>query len=58
MAMKRRAKPKGDSELNASAQNLMQTTAELLSKRSDLNVSFAEIAKHSGLNAALIKYYF
>ena len=36
----------------------MQTTAALLSRRSDLNVSFAEIAKHSGLNAALIKYYF
>jgi AcrR family transcriptional regulator len=58
MAMKGRAKPKSDSKFNASAQNLMRTTAELLSKRSDLNVSFAEIAKHSGLNAALIKYYF
>jgi TetR/AcrR family transcriptional regulator len=58
MAIKKRAEPRGDSKLNASAEHLMQTTAQLLSKRSDLNVSFAEIAEHSGLNSALIKYYF
>jgi TetR/AcrR family transcriptional regulator len=58
MAIKKRAKPRSDSKLNASAEHLIQTTAELLSKRSDLNVSFVEIAKHSGLNSALIKYYF
>jgi TetR/AcrR family transcriptional regulator len=44
--------------LNASAEQLIETTAALLSQRSDLNVSFAEIAQHSGLNSALIKYYF
>ena len=58
MALKKRARPRGDSKFNASAEHLIQTTAQLLSKRSDLNVSFAEIAGHSGLNSALIKYYF
>ena len=43
---------------NASAQQLIDTTAALLSKRTDLDVSLAEIAEHSGLNSALIKYYF
>jgi TetR/AcrR family transcriptional regulator len=44
--------------LNASAEQLIDATAALLSQRSDLNVSIADIAKHSGLNSALIKYYF
>jgi AcrR family transcriptional regulator len=49
---------KGDPGLNASAELLINTTAALLSKRSHLNVSLADIAKHSGLNSALVKYYF
>jgi AcrR family transcriptional regulator len=47
-----------DPKLNPSAERLIESTAALLSKRSDLNVSLADIANHSGLNSALIKYYF
>jgi TetR/AcrR family transcriptional regulator len=51
-------RPRDDSRLNASAEQLIDATAALLSKRSDLNVSLADIATSSGLNSALIKYYF
>jgi AcrR family transcriptional regulator len=37
---------------------LLDATASLLSERSDLNASLTEIAARSGLNSALIKYYF
>jgi len=40
------------------AELLLDTTAAILSERSDLEVSFRNIAKRSGLNSALIKYYF
>lgn len=43
---------------NASAEALLVATAELLSERGDLDVSFAEISRRSGVNAAMIKYYF
>jgi AcrR family transcriptional regulator len=45
-------------KLNDSAEQLLQATASLLSERPDLDVSFSDIAKRSGLNSALIKYYF
>jgi TetR/AcrR family transcriptional regulator len=44
--------------LGGSAELLLQATATILSERSDLDVSFSEIEKRSGLNSALIKYYF
>lgn len=37
---------------------LLDATASLLSERSNLNASLTEIAGRSGLNSALIKYYF
>lgn len=37
---------------------LLDATAALLSERSNLDVSLSDIAKRSGLNSALIKYYF
>lgn len=37
---------------------LLDATASLLSERSTIEVSLSEIAKTSGLNSALIKYYF
>lgn len=43
---------------NASAEALLVATAELLSERGDVDVSFAEISRRSGVNAAMIKYYF
>lgn len=43
---------------NMSADQLIDATASLLSERSTLDVSLNEIAKSSGLNSALIKYYF
>jgi TetR/AcrR family transcriptional regulator len=45
-------------EKGASADLLLSATAELLAGRSTLDVSFSEIARRSGMNAALIKYYF
>jgi TetR/AcrR family transcriptional regulator len=59
MTRSKKATPaRGESALNPSAEQLVETTAALLSKRSDLSVSLADIAKYSGLNSALIKYYF
>jgi AcrR family transcriptional regulator len=43
---------------SSSAEQLLDATASLLSEGSDLDVSFSDIAKRSGLNSALIKYYF
>lgn len=43
---------------SSSAKQLIDATAALLAERSDLDVSLSEIAKRSGLNSALIKYYF
>lgn len=37
---------------------LFEATAALLSERSTIEVSLSEIAQRSGLNSALIKYYF
>lgn len=47
-----------DKHLNASAEHLVEATAALLSERNTLDVSLVEISKRSGLNSALIKYYF
>jgi TetR/AcrR family transcriptional regulator len=59
MKSKRKTDPvRGTVKLNDSAVQLIEATASLLSKRSDLNVSLSDIAQHSGLNSALIKYYF
>lgn len=43
---------------NPTAEQLLAATAALLSESKDLDVSLADIAARSGLNAALIKYYF
>lgn len=37
---------------------LLDATAAVLSERSNIDVSLSEIAQRSGLNSALIKYYF
>lgn len=37
---------------------LLDTASRLMSDRHGLNVSLSEIAEHSGLNSALVKYYF
>lgn len=44
--------------LSPTAQQLIASTAELLSERSSIEVSLMDIARKSGLNSALIKYYF
>jgi TetR/AcrR family transcriptional regulator len=41
-----------------SAEQLLAATAALLATRSALDVSLSDIARLSGLNSALIKYYF
>ncbi|MFL6603442.1 MAG: TetR family transcriptional regulator [Steroidobacteraceae bacterium] len=41
-----------------SAELLLAATASLLSERPDMAASFRDIEKRSGLNSALIKYYF
>lgn len=45
-------------ERGPSRELLLDSVAALLSQRNNLEISFTEIAAHSGLNAALIKYYF
>ena len=42
----------------SSADQLIEATAALLGERTVLDVSLSEIAARSGLNSALIKYYF
>jgi TetR/AcrR family transcriptional regulator len=37
---------------------LLDATAAVLSERSNIDVSLSEVAQRSGLNSALIKYYF
>lgn len=37
---------------------LLDTASRLMSDRHGINVSLSEIAQHSGLNSALVKYYF
>lgn len=37
---------------------LLDTASRLMSDRHGINVSLSEIAEHSGLNSALVKYYF
>lgn len=37
---------------------LLDTASQLMSDRHGINVSLSEIAAHSGLNSALVKYYF
>lgn len=54
-----RAKSSGISgERRDSRTILFDATAALLSERSTIEVSLSEIAQRSGLNSALIKYYF
>lgn len=54
---RRRAKDAG-LERRDSRSILFDATAALLSERSTIEVSLSEIAQRSGLNSALIKYYF
>lgn len=42
----------------SAANALVEATASLLMERTSLDVSLSEIAKRSGFNSALIKYYF
>jgi len=53
----RRAKSLGEPEVSAREQ-LLEATSEIMTERGTIEVSFAEIAKRSGLNSALISYYF
>jgi AcrR family transcriptional regulator len=41
-----------------SRDQLLEATSKILADRHSINVSFSEIAESSGLNSALIKYYF
>lgn len=57
-APKRSRRAEGAGRASNSPDLLVQATAELLSARDGFDVSLAEIAARSGLNSALIKYYF
>ncbi len=48
----------GGRKSSPSRELLIDATAALLAERATLDVSLNEIAKRSGLNSALIKYYF
>jgi len=56
-ALKRLRKPKSDKAI-ASSNQLLEAASTILAGRHSIDVSFTEIADASGLNAALIKYYF
>lgn len=43
---------------SASAESLLNATAELLSEATTIDVSLSEISRRSGVNSAMIKYYF
>lgn len=45
-------------ELSPSANALLDAAARILSKRSAIDISLSDIAQESGLNSALVKYYF
>ena len=47
-----------DKKSNSSADQLIEATAALLGEHATLDVSLSEISRRSGLNSALIKYYF
>ncbi len=53
----RPVKKKGEPGISTREQ-LLDTTSDILTERGTIDVSFAEITKRSGLNAALIGYYF
>ena len=48
----------GVSEDFNARERLLDTASQLMSDRHGINVSLSEIAAHSGLNSALVKYYF
>jgi AcrR family transcriptional regulator len=51
--------PRGAVEADFSArERLLDTAGRLMSDRHSIDVSLSEIAGHSGLNSALVKYYF
>ena len=45
-------------EIAPSAAALLDAAARILSKRSAIDISLSDIAQESGLNSALVKYYF
>lgn len=42
----------------STADLLLDTTSRLMTERNSVDVTFADITEHSGLNAALIRYHF
>jgi TetR/AcrR family transcriptional regulator len=50
--------PVVDGRKSESAEVLLATASDLLTERPTLDISFSDIAARSGLNSALIKYYF
>ena len=51
--------PRGAVDADFSArERLLDTAGRLMSDRHSIDVSLSEIAAHSGLNSALVKYYF
>jgi AcrR family transcriptional regulator len=53
-----REKPLRAEEHSPSATALLDAAAAILSRRSVIEISLSDVAKESGLNSALVKYYF
>lgn len=59
MALKaERVAREGEESKASSRELLLQAAGALMTERSTVDISLSDIAKHSGLNSALIKYYF
>lgn len=59
MASKVERNDRMEEELKVSSRELLLNSAgALMTERSTIDISLSDIAKHSGLNSALVKYYF
>jgi len=56
--MASKVKPSAERAESSSADQLLNATSALMIERNSVDVTFADIAEKSGLNAALIRYHF
>jgi AcrR family transcriptional regulator len=50
--------PPAPAAKSVTAANLLKAAGELMTERNSIDISLSELAKKSGINAALVKYHF